>query len=123
VAGACAAAWGLRIISSSGIIIYGAGHYSFFSSYSTGKSALLSPYSPLGTVFLLTQHQACSTIAAGETCQSRIVSLEGTNSNVDIYNLNTIGSLSMIDINGVSNAKWSDNVNTFAANIAVFASG
>ncbi|KAI1881109.1 hypothetical protein JX265_001349 [Neoarthrinium moseri] len=101
VAGNCAAAWGLRIVNSNNILIYGAGHYSFFSSYST----------------------TCSTVEAGETCQSRIVSLEGTISNVNIYNLNTIGSLSMINRDGTSLASWSDNVNTFAANIAVFKSG
>lgn len=38
VAGNCPSAWGLRIIDSSDILIYGAGHYSFFSSYSTCKS-------------------------------------------------------------------------------------
>jgi glucan 1,3-beta-glucosidase len=51
------------------------------------------------------------------------VSLEGNISNINIYNLNTIGSLSMINRNGASLASWSDNVNTFAANIAVFTSG
>lgn len=65
---------------------------------------------------------ACSTVSAGETCQARIVSLEGNITNVNIYNLNTIGSLSMIDRDGSSLASWSDNVNTFAANIAVFTS-
>ncbi|KAK9771541.1 putative Pectate lyase superfamily protein-domain-containing protein [Seiridium cardinale] len=101
VSGNCAASWGLRVLDSSDVLIYGAGHYSFFSSYST----------------------TCSTVDAGETCQSRIVSLEGTISNVNIYNLNTIGSLSMINRDGTSLASWSDNVNTFAANIAVFKSG
>ncbi|KAK6210577.1 hypothetical protein LQW54_006060 [Pestalotiopsis sp. IQ-011] len=101
VAGNCAESWGLRVVDTSNLLVYGAGHYSFFSSYST----------------------TCSTVAAGETCQSRIVSLEGTISNVNIYNLNTIGSLSMINRDGTSLASWSDNVNTFAANIAVFKSG
>ncbi|KAI0129504.1 pectate lyase superfamily protein-domain-containing protein [Xylariales sp. AK1849] len=101
VSGNCAAAWGLRIVDSNNIFIYGAGHYSFFSSYDT----------------------TCSTVDAGETCQARIVSLEGSISNVNIYNLNTIGSLSMINRDGTSLASWSDNVNTFASNIAVFKSG
>lgn len=98
VGGNCAAAWGLRVINSHDIVVYGAGHYSFFSSYST----------------------TCSTVEAGENCQSRIVSLEGNLSNVNIYNLNTIGSLSMINRNGRSLASWQDNVNVFPANIAVF---
>jgi glucan 1,3-beta-glucosidase len=101
VSGNCAATWGLRVVDTSNLLVYGAGHYSFFSSYST----------------------TCSTVEAGETCQSRIVSLEGNISNVNIYNLNTIGSLSMINRDGTSLASWQDNVNTFAANIAVFKSG
>lgn len=101
VAGNCAAAWGLRIIDSSDIFVYGAGLYSFFSSYST----------------------TCSTVEAGENCQSRIASLEGNISNLNIYTLNTIGSLSMLDRDGTSLASWQDNVNVFPANIAVFRTG
>lgn len=37
VSGNCAAAWGLRIIDSSNINIYGAGLYSFFNNYNTGE--------------------------------------------------------------------------------------
>lgn len=37
VEGNCANAWGLRIIDSSDVFIYGAGHYSFFNNYDTGK--------------------------------------------------------------------------------------
>lgn len=80
-------------------------------------------FPPLQYTVLKHTRLACSTISAGETCQSRIVSLEGTISNVNIYNLNTIGSISMINRDGASLASWSDNVNTFAANIAVFKSG
>ncbi|KAK8111429.1 uncharacterized protein PG998_007886 [Apiospora kogelbergensis] len=101
VAGNCAAAWGLRVLDSRDFVIYGAGHYSFFSSYST----------------------TCSTVEAGENCQSRIVSIEGSSSNINIYNLNTIGSLSMIDRDGRSLASWQDNVNVYPANIAVYRSG
>ncbi|KAI1654746.1 glycoside hydrolase family 55 protein [Daldinia decipiens] len=101
VEGNCANAWGLRIVDSSDIFIYGAGHYSFFNNYSTD----------------------CSTVDAGENCQSRIVSLEGSISNVNIYALNTIGSLSMIDRDGKSLAKWQDNVNVFPANIMLFRTG
>jgi len=66
---------------------------------------------------------ACSTVSAGESCQSRIASLEGTISNVNIYNLNTIGSQSMMTRNGQSLASWSDNVNVFPDTIALFKSG
>ncbi|KAI8958122.1 glycoside hydrolase family 55 protein [Daldinia sp. FL1419] len=101
VEGNCANAWGLRIVDSTDIFIYGAGHYSFFNNYST----------------------TCSTVEAGENCQSRIVSLEGSTSNINIYALNTIGSLSMIDKDGKSLAKWEDNVNVFQANIMLFRTG
>ncbi len=71
----------------------------------------------------LTRGAACSTKAAGETCQSRIVSLEGRTNNVFIYTLNTIGASSMINRNGQSLAAWTDNVNVFPDNIALFRSG
>ena len=37
--GNCANAWGLRVISSSNVLIYGAGLYSFFDNYSTSMSS------------------------------------------------------------------------------------
>ncbi|KAI1371077.1 glycoside hydrolase family 55 protein [Hypoxylon crocopeplum] len=101
VSGNCANAWGLRIVDSSDVFIYGAGHYSFFNNYSTD----------------------CSTVDAGENCQSRIVSIEGSSSNVNVYALNTIGSLSMLDHDGASVAKWQDNVNVFPANVMLFRTG
>lgn len=51
------------------------------------------------------------------------MSLEGSVSNVNVYALNTIGSLSMIDQDGKSLAKWQDNVNVFPANIMLFRTG
>lgn len=89
-------AWGLRIYSSSAVFAYGADHYSFFNAYST----------------------ACSTNPAtgGEgpqTCQNSIVSIEGTSSNVNIYGLNTVGSISMLDKTGTSQVAFSSNKNVF----------
>jgi glucan 1,3-beta-glucosidase len=101
VEGNCAAAWGLRVINSSNVLVYGAGLYSFFSDYST----------------------ACSTFSAGQTCQQRITSIEGAASNVNIYNLNTIGTREMLSRNGARVAWFADNVNTFASNVAVYKSG
>lgn len=91
VSGNCAAAWGLRVLDSSNIFVYGAGLYSFFSDYST----------------------SCSTFSAGQTCQSRIASLEGSISQVSIYNLNTIGAVSMLDRDGQQVAYFNDNVNVY----------
>jgi hypothetical protein len=59
ISGNCADGWGLRIVSSSNILIYGAGLYSFFDNYSTACS---NPVTPPG--------------GNGATCQTRIFSIE-----------------------------------------------
>jgi len=100
VPGNCLSAWGLRVIDSRGVYVYGAGIYSFFSDYST----------------------TCSTFAAGQTCQARIVSIEGSVSDINIYNLNTIGSQSMLNRDGAMVAYYNDNVNVFPSNVAVYKS-
>lgn len=97
VSGNCAAAWGLRVVDSSNVFVYGAGLYSFFSDYST----------------------SCSTFSAGESCQARIASLEGSISQVSIYNLNTIGSVSMLDRDGQQVAYFNDNVNVYPSWYAI----
>jgi len=43
-AGNCGNAWGLRVINSQNILVYGAGLYSFFDDYSTSKYLYL--YAP-----------------------------------------------------------------------------
>ena len=100
VEGNCAASWGLRVVDSKNVFVYGAGLYSFFDNYST----------------------TCSTFAAGQSCQSRITSIEGQISNVNIYNLNTIGSRSMLNRDGAMVAWYSDNVNVFPSTVAVYKS-
>ncbi|KAK3372240.1 pectate lyase superfamily protein-domain-containing protein [Podospora didyma] len=111
----CEMAWGLRILSSQNVVIFGAGLYSFFHNYNT----------------------SCSTLESGENCQSRIFwvgpSLENTQtatngttiqrdglSSVNVYNLNTVGSVSMITRQGADMAFWHENVATFASTLAVF---
>jgi glucan 1,3-beta-glucosidase len=39
VSGQCNMGWGLRVVNSSSILVYGAGLYSFFNNYSTSKFA------------------------------------------------------------------------------------
>jgi glucan 1,3-beta-glucosidase len=63
---------------------------------------------------------ACNTFENGSNCQSRIVSLEGTVSNFNIYCLNTVGTEKMATKDGTDLAVWQDNVNTFCANIMLF---
>lgn len=40
-----------------------------------------------------------------------------------VYNLNTIGATSMVDVDGKSVASYADNVNVFPDNIALFSTG
>jgi len=40
--GNCAESWGLRVINSQNVLIYGAGHYSFFNNYDTSKSRVIT---------------------------------------------------------------------------------
>jgi glucan 1,3-beta-glucosidase len=105
----CGDGWGLRVLDSDNILIYGAGLYSFFDNYST----------------------ICSNAGNGETCQTQIFGIDtglgsGYNqektgqSEVYVYNLNSIGATSMVDRDGVSLASYADNVNVFPDNIAVF---
>lgn len=39
VSGNCAMSWGLRVVGSSNVFLYGANHYSFFNDYSTSESS------------------------------------------------------------------------------------
>lgn len=106
----CAMAWGLRIMSSENVLVFGAGLYSFFNNYATN----------------------CSQAIAGENCQARIFSIGPTEggstpsdkvrdlSTVEIYNLNTIGTVSMITRQGADMALWGDNFVNFASTLAVF---
>jgi glucan 1,3-beta-glucosidase len=104
VSGNCADAWGLRVISSQSILVYGAGLYSFFDNYSVVCSDAVTP--PGGN---------------GASCQTRIVSIEGSDvQNVNVYNLNTIGAAQMVTRDGKSLASYSDNVNVYPDTIALF---
>lgn len=60
-------AWGLRIVDSQDILVYGAGLYSFFNNYST----------------------TCSNQGGGELCQDQIFEVVGNCNAINVYNLNT----------------------------------
>ncbi|KAK4227369.1 hypothetical protein QBC38DRAFT_391215 [Podospora fimiseda] len=106
----CAMAWGLRIVGSRNVMIFGAGLYSFFNNYSTN----------------------CSTVASGENCQARIFSVQQDGNytsagnslydaeTVQLYNLNTIGSVSMITRQDIDMAAWDENLSTFSSTLAIF---
>lgn len=93
--------WGLRIVDSTGVLVYGAGLYSFFNNYST----------------------TCSNQGNGEVCQDRILSVEGGSSRagaVSVYNLNTVGTHNMITIDGKDAVSYADNLNGFVDTVALF---
>lgn len=77
------------------MLVYGAGHYSFFDNYST----------------------TCSNQGNGEVCQSRIVELDA--SNVYLYDLHTVGANQMLTVDGVDRAAYADNQAGFTGEIAV----
>ena len=88
-------AWGLRIVSSTDVLVYGAGLYSFFSNYNVN----------------------CSQIGQGATCQDVIFDIE--NSIVQVFNLNTVGTTMMIQQDGTAFAPYSDNNDGFIDTIAL----
>lgn len=99
----CEMAWGLRIVDSSNVVVYGAGLYSFFNNYSTKCSA--GPYGGI------------------RKCQSRMVWIEdtvGNSDNVVLYDLFTIGTISMVTNDGTDVALWKDNWNVFGECLALF---
>lgn len=112
----CFMAWGLRVLGSRDVVVFGAGLYSFFNDYSTD----------------------CSALGAGSRCQARIFwagptpPAAGWDATVDagadaeklmsleVYTLNTVGSVSAITRQGVDVALYSDGVATFASTVALF---
>ncbi|KAF7338693.1 Exo-beta-1,3-glucanase [Mycena venus] len=85
------AAWALRVTTSTDIIVFGAGLYSFFQNYG----------------------QACLT---PENCQSQIVNVD-TTSSVHIYSLSTVGTTFQLSVNQAGVINQSSNPNGFAATV------
>lgn len=52
-----------------------------------------------------------------QDCQNSIFSIEG-DSSITVYNLNVLGSQSLVDKDGQSLARYSDNIGVFTNNIA-----
>ncbi|OKL58255.1 Glucan 1,3-beta-glucosidase [Talaromyces atroroseus] len=91
-------ALGLYVTGGDSIYIYGAGLYSFFNDYST----------------------SCSDYGNSENCQSEIFRVDGTVSALRVYGLNTVGTTNLIEVDGTSEADYSDNISTYADSIALF---
>lgn len=89
----CARTWGLRVMNSSDVFVYGGGLYSFFDNY--GQDCLET-----------------------ESCQDNMISIE--KSSVHMFGISTKASVNMITLDGASVALDKDNRNTFCAAIAKF---
>jgi hypothetical protein len=89
--------WGLRVVDSTGLLVYGAGLYSFFQN----------------------NNVSCSQIGQGAACQKRTFSVEGE-SQVRVYNLNTVGTNKMVTVDGVDVANYEDNLDGFVHSISLF---
>lgn len=91
----CYKTWGLYIINSNNVLMYGGGLYSFFDNYDQGC--------------LLT-----------ESCQQNMVGVDNS-STIYLYNLNTKASENIVTIDGVgvvSNAQL--NFDTFCQGVVLF---
>ena len=91
--------WGLRVVNSTEILVYGAGLYSFFDNYNV----------------------TCSNQGNGEACQKRIFSVE--DSKMALYTLSTVGVTNMITMDEVDVASYADNLNGFVDTVALFRTG
>ncbi|KAJ7261315.1 exo-beta-1,3-glucanase [Mycena haematopus] len=85
------AAWGLNVASSSNILIFGAGLYSFYSNYD----------------------QTCLT---PENCQNQILNIDSASS-VFIYSLQTVGTTFQLSVNQAGVVNQANNANGFAATL------
>ena len=98
----CYMAWGLRIVGSTNIFVYGAGLYSFFNNYST----------------------SCSAAGAGSNCQPSIFTYDSAKTKgLEAQCLNTVGTYNMVlRDTSTSVAKYSDNVDVYPSTIVLFKS-
>lgn len=90
-------AWGLRVVDSKNIMVYGGGLYSFFTNYDVSCS---SPSAPQGR----------------RICQNGILSIEGSSS-FQAFALSQVGVEQMLTIEGRQYASWSDNLSVYSNTI------
>jgi len=85
-----AAAWGLWVKSSSNILIYGAGLYSFFQNY--GQDCLNS-----------------------FDCQTQIANIDSASTNIQLYSLSTVATTFQLSVDGNGVINQSHNRDGFAS--------
>ncbi|KAH7316554.1 pectate lyase superfamily protein-domain-containing protein [Stachybotrys elegans] len=94
----CEMGWGLRIMNSSNVAVYGAGIYSFFDMYSDKCAAKDSEYD----------------------CQTRIVEIAGSTDGIKLVGLSTVGTTVMITENSTDRIGARINNSTFADTLALY---
>jgi glucan 1,3-beta-glucosidase len=90
----CKKTWGLRILDSEDVYLYGGGLYSFFENY---------------------KQQCLDT----ESCQENMIDIQ-CSKHVWLYGVSTKASVNMVTVNGQSQAKGLDNDNNFCQTLALF---
>ena len=93
--GACKKTWGLRIVNSSNVFIYGAGLYSFFDNWA----------------------QECFGLG---NCQTNMFSIDTCSSDVYLFTLATKAAVNMATVGGQPSIARVDNKDTFCDTVAVF---
>ncbi|TFK55180.1 glycoside hydrolase family 55 protein [Heliocybe sulcata] len=88
-------AWGLYVQTSSDILVFGAGHYSFYDNYS----------------------QDCLDTS---NCQNQIVNID-SGSTISIYSLSTVGTTYEVSVNDRGIVNQDQNINGFASTITYWA--
>ena len=90
----CKKAWGLRVLASEDVLVYGAGLYSFFDNYA----------------------QSC---LKGEDCQEHMLSVE-CSERITVWGLSTKASVNMVSVDGKGVVGQKEHRNTFCSTIALF---
>ncbi|KEY65762.1 hypothetical protein S7711_05591 [Stachybotrys chartarum IBT 7711] len=94
----CERAWGMRILNSSNIVVYGAGLYSFFDTYSDN----------------------CAARASEQDCQARILSVDDRSNGVKFLGYSTVGTATMVHEKGIDLIPSKPNNSTFADTLALY---
>ena len=90
----CKKTWGMRVLDSSDVYLYGGGLYSFFENY---------------------KQQCLDT----ESCQENMIEIQ-CSKDVWLYGVSTKASVNMVTVNGQPQAKGLDNDNNFCQTVALF---
>ncbi|KAL8351214.1 hypothetical protein RB601_000702 [Gaeumannomyces tritici] len=115
----CEMGWGLRIIGSKNVVIYGAGLYSFFNNWSTSccQEGFKTHEGVLGKCQARILYIGADPLSPSASSQG---STKSDTLDVSLYNLNTVGVVSMINRQGTDLAYWKENKSGFTDTVAVF---